>query len=159
MPQGKQPIRRELRTHQQTGCLKTKELTDASGHAPRHDPAYQNIMKPSFNHQPLPLESLPKTQTSLTHQGEDTRSANPTLPPVAFGTSQQASKNLPWDQASLVAQMVKHLPAMQETQVLSLGQEYPWKKKWQPTSVFLHGKSHGQRSMEGYMGSQESDTT
>jgi len=70
MPQGKQPIRRELGTHQQTGCLKTKEPTDASGHAPRQDPAYQNIMRPSFNHQPLPLESLPKTQTSLTHQGQ-----------------------------------------------------------------------------------------
>ena len=29
---------------------------------------------------------------------------------------------------SLVAQMVKNLPAMQETQVQSLGQEYPLKK-------------------------------
>ena len=26
----------------------------------------------------------------------------------------------------------------------------PWRKKWQPTPVFLPGKSHGQRSMEGY---------
>ena len=26
----------------------------------------------------------------------------------------------------------------------------PWRRKWQPTSVFLPGKSHGQRSMAGY---------
>ena len=26
----------------------------------------------------------------------------------------------------------------------------PWRRTWQPTSVFLPGKSHGQRSLEGY---------
>ena len=26
----------------------------------------------------------------------------------------------------------------------------PWKRKWQPAPVFLPGKSHGQRSLEGY---------
>ena len=26
----------------------------------------------------------------------------------------------------------------------------PWRRKWQPTPVFLHGKSHGLRSLEGY---------
>ena len=26
----------------------------------------------------------------------------------------------------------------------------PWRRKWQPTLVFLLGKSHGQRSLEGY---------
>ena len=25
-----------------------------------------------------------------------------------------------------------------------------WRRKWQPTPVFLPGKSHGQRSLEGY---------
>ena len=35
--------------------------------------------------------------------------------------------------ASLVAQMVKTLPAMQETQVRSLGQEDPWRREWLPT--------------------------
>ena len=25
-----------------------------------------------------------------------------------------------------------------------------WSRKWQPTSVFLPGKSHGQRSLAGY---------
>ena len=60
-----------------------------------------------------------------------------------------------------VAQMVKNLPAMQETWVQSLGQEDPWRRKWQPTPVFLPGKSHGQRSLVGYSpwGCKESDTT
>ena len=26
----------------------------------------------------------------------------------------------------------------------------PWRRKWQPTSVFLPGKFHGQRSLAGY---------
>jgi len=25
----------------------------------------------------------------------------------------------------------------------------PWRRKWQPTPVFMPGKSHGQRSLEG----------
>ena len=36
---------------------------------------------------------------------------------------------------------------------------YPWRRIWQPTPVFLPGKFHGQRSLVGSMGSQESDTT
>ena len=42
---------------------------------------------------------------------------------------------------SLVAQRVKCLPAVQETQVLSLGWEDPLEKEMQPTPVFLSGKS------------------
>ena len=26
----------------------------------------------------------------------------------------------------------------------------PWRRKWQPTPVFLPGKFHGQRSLAGY---------
>ena len=29
------------------------------------------------------------------------------------------------------------------------GQEDPWRRNWQPTPVFLPGKSHGQRSLVG----------
>ena len=39
---------------------------------------------------------------------------------------------------------------MQETQVQSLGWKIPWRRKWQPTQVFLPGESHGQRSMVVY---------
>ena len=36
----------------------------------------------------------------------------------------------------------------------------PWRRKWQPTPVFLPGESHGQSSLEGYSpwGLKELDT-
>ena len=49
-----------------------------------------------------------------------------------------------------VAQTVKFLPAMRETQVWSLGWEDPWRRKWQPTLVSLPGESYGLRSLVGY---------
>jgi len=57
--------------------------------------------------------------------------------------------------------MVKNLPAVQETQVQSLGWKILWRRKWQPTPVFLPGESHGQRSLAGYSlwGHKESDLT
>ena len=51
--------------------------------------------------------------------------------------------------ASLVAQMVKNLPAMQETQVQSLDQDNPLEKGMATTPVFLPGEFHGQRSLVG----------
>ena len=38
---------------------------------------------------------------------------------------------------------------------------YHWRRNWQPTPVFLPGKSYGQRSLVGYSpwGLKESDTT
>ena len=30
------------------------------------------------------------------------------------------------------------------------GRKIPWRRKWQPTPIFLPGKFHGQRSMAGY---------
>ena len=40
-------------------------------------------------------------------------------------------------------------------------EKIPWRRKWQPTPVFLPGKSHGRRSLAGYSpwGCKESDTT
>jgi len=39
-------------------------------------------------------------------------------------------------------QMVKNLPAMQETQVWSQVGKMPWRREWQPTLAFLPRKSH-----------------
>ena len=52
--------------------------------------------------------------------------------------------------ASLVAQTVKNLPAMFETQVWLLGWEDPWRREWLPTPVFLPGEFHGQGSLLDY---------
>ena len=48
---------------------------------------------------------------------------------------------------------VKNLPARKETQemrVQSLSEKIPWRRKWQPTPVFLPGKSHSWRSYSPY---------
>ena len=67
----------------------------------------------------------------------------------------------PEDKTSLVAQVVKNLPAKQEIWVQSLGQEDPLKKEMATHSRILAGKSHGQRNLVGYSawGRKESDTT
>ena len=62
----------------------------------------------------------------------------------------------------LVAQMVKNVPAMQETWVRSQGWEDPLEKGMaKPTPVFLPGEFRGWRSLVGYspQGRKESDTT
>ena len=43
---------------------------------------------------------------------------------------------------------------------LGRSREDPWRREWQPTPVFLPGKSHGQKSLVGYspQGHKESDT-
>ena len=65
--------------------------------------------------------------------------------------------------ASLVAQTVKNLPAMQETQVQSQDWKDPleMEKATCSTPLFLPGKSHRRRSLEGYhpWGHKELDTT
>ena len=48
--------------------------------------------------------------------------------------------------ASLMAQMVKNLPAKQEIQVQFLGWENPLERKMATHSSVLPGKSHGQRT-------------
>ena len=63
--------------------------------------------------------------------------------------------------ASLVAQMVKNLPAMQETRFDPWVGKMPWKREWLPTPVFLPGRPQGQRSLMGLSpwGHKESDMT
>ena len=67
-----------------------------------------------------------------------------------FSVSWIDSSSLKVSRASLVAQMVKNLPAVQETRFQSLGREVPWRGEWQLTPVFLPGKPHGPKSMLGY---------
>ena len=63
--------------------------------------------------------------------------------------------------ASLAAQTVKHLPAMRETQVRSLGGEDPLEKEMATHSSILAWKFHEWRSLVGYSpwGRKELDMT
>ena len=63
-----------------------------------------------------------------------------------FHTRTKSSALLP---GKTSGSMVKNPSAKQEMWLLSLAQEDPWRRKWQPSPVFLPGKSHGQRSLVG----------
>ena len=55
---------------------------------------------------------------------------------------------------SQVVLVVKNLPTnsgdVRDTGLIPGSGRFPWKRKWQPTPVFLPGESHGQRSLAGY---------
>ena len=57
--------------------------------------------------------------------------------------------------------VVKNLLAMQETGFDPWVKKIPWRRKWQPTPVFLPGESHGQKRLVAYhpWGWKESDRT
>ena len=63
--------------------------------------------------------------------------------------------------ASLMAQLIKNLPAMQEMWVRSLGWGDPLEKEMATHSSILPGESHGQRSLASYRpwGHKDSDMT
>ena len=54
------------------------------------------------------------------------------------------------DRASLVAQIVKNLPAAQETQLNPCIGAILQRREWQPTLVFSPGEFHWQRNLVGY---------
>ena len=69
-------------------------------------------------------------------------------PTLLHGSNDWSQLTATW--ASLVAQAIENPPAMQETWVRSLGREDPlWRRKWQPTPVFLPRESHGQMNQAG----------
>ena len=58
--------------------------------------------------------------------------------------------------SSLIARLVKNLPAMQETWVQSLGWEGPWRRKRLRTPIFRPGEFRG---LDSPWGRRELDTT
>ena len=86
----------------------------------------------------------------------------PYIGPVEWGNPETESRPVVirvW--ASLVAQRVKNLPAMQETQVRSLGQEDPLEKEMKTHSSILTWEipwTEEPGRLQS-VGSQESDTT
>ena len=68
------------------------------------------------------LSDITNSQT----QNKESKQATAYMP--FYSPTNQTSYNI-----SLVAQRVKRLPAMRETQVQSLGREVSWRRKQQPT--------------------------
>ena len=56
---------------------------------------------------------------------------------------------------------MKGLPAIRETGFNPWVRKILWRRKWQPTPVFLPEESHGWRSLAGYnpWGHEKSDTS
>ena len=79
-----------------------------------------------------------------------------------------ADKNLAWKKYNLysafrrkkrsfsvcwdfpIAQMAKNLPECRRSGFNTWVRKILWRRKWQPTPVFLPGESHRQRSLVGY---------
>ena len=76
---------------------------------------------------------------------------------ILYWLSYKGSSEVIQDMASLVAQTVKCLRPGFDPWVRKI----PWRRKWQPTPVFMPGKSHGLSILGGYSpwGRKELDTT
>ena len=77
-----------------------------------------------------------------------------------YGVAQNQTRLKRLSSSSSIAQLIKNLPAMQETRVRSLGQEDPLEKGKATQSSILAWRIYGQRSLVGYSpwGCKESDT-
>ena len=76
-------------------------------------------------------------------------------------TGEEIGYPLQYSWASLVAQLVRNLPVMQETCIWSWVGKIPWRRERLPTPVFCPGEFHGQGIQVGYSpwGHKESDMT
>ena len=115
----------------------------------------------------LILHTPPTGFTNLLHPGSSASKEsayNAGDPGSIPGSGRSAGEGigypLQYSWASLVAQMVKNLPAMWEIWVGSLGWEDPLEKGWQPTPAFLPGEFSWTEE-PGYSpwGCKESDMT
>ena len=78
------------------------------------------------------------------------------IPGSGRSTGEGIGYPLQYSWASLVAQLVKNLPAMQETWVWSLVGKIPWGRERLPIPVFWPGEFH---ELYSPWGRKESDTT
>ena len=118
-----------------------------------------------------PMHCLPPGNAALacqpaglpwTHAGSESLWAPPVGEPGGgrFGTSGQHGAGSP---ALVLPQHLGQTKVLTDPRVQLTWSLYHllWRRKWQPTPVFLPGKSDGQRSLVGYSpwGRKESDTT
>ena len=80
---------------------------------------------------------------------------------LIFTWSFSIPERIDWWLSSLVAQIVKNLPAMRTPGFCPWVGKIPQRRAWQPTPVLLPGKSHGRRSLIGCSpwGHEELDMT
>ena len=99
----------------------------------------------------LAIKCFPDSSVESTCNAGDPSS----VPGLGRSTGEGIGYPLWYSWASVVTQLVKNLPAMQETWVQSLGREDPLERERLPTPVFWPGEVHGLCSW----GCKELDTT
>ena len=81
---------------------------------------------------------------------------------LRFLLAQEEGPSLSWTVLFLnqVALVLRNPPANRRDEFNPWVRKIPWRRKWQPTPIFLPGKSHGQRSPVATVhGVTELDTT
>ena len=83
------------------------------------------------------------------------------IPGLGRSPEEGISYPLQFSWASLVAQMVKNLPAMQGPRFDRCVRKISWRREWLPTPVFLPEEFHGQRTLASHSpwGRKESNMT
>ena len=80
--------------------------------------------------------------------GNSLRATQNFIPQYIFSTSYRWYWGFPAGSEVKKNLWCRRLPAMQEMRFNFWVKKIPWRKKWQPTPVFLSRKSHRQRSFE-----------
>jgi len=110
------------------------------------NPFYSYIFIPSFR-----LSSLnPTTLYQIYTYAKGLIYNTATIPFLSQKVNLTCCKWITQYCTSLVAQMVKNLPASIRPGFDPWVGKIPWRREWQPTPVFLPGESHGQRSLAGH---------
>ena len=81
------------------------------------------------------------------------------IPGLGRSTGEGIGYPLDYSWASLVAQLIKNLPAMWETWVPSLVGKVPWRRERLPTPIFWPGEFHWLYSPCGRKGSDATELT
>ena len=112
-------------------------------HSPALLPLSHVTLGKSSNLQLLLLFRCSVMSHSLWSQGlQDNRIPCPSLSPRICSDSCPLT--------SLVAQIIKALPAMQKPEFDPWVRKIPWRREWLPNPVFWSGEFRGQRSLAGY---------
>ena len=102
-----------------------------------------NAAHSTGRHEPSHLISQPQRVTTIDRHHPDR--CVPGILLVWCYREHRCVETAPPSWASQVTQWLKNPPAKQETRFDPWIMKIPWKRKWQPTLVFLPGKRHEQR--------------
>ena len=114
-----------------------------------YSPKLNNLLLPAVQILNYLNITTPFTDNSVDKESAYNAGDPSSIPGYGRSAGDGISYPLQYSGASLVAQTVKNLPAMQKTWVQFLGWEEPMEEVMATYSSILPGKFHGQRSLVG----------